>query len=256
MTAEKPLLVDTHNAVTTLTLNRADKFNALSEELLNALHEALSAIRDDSSVAVVIIAANGRAFCAGHDLKQMRQNHGTEYYGDLFATCSAVMQLIGELPQPVIASVNGMATAAGCQLVATCDLAIAADTAQFGVSGINLGLFCSTPSVALSRNVSRKRAFELLMTGDFISAETAVDYGLINHSVAPELLKPQTLALADKIAAKPHAARSVGKKLFYDQINLSLADAYALASEVMACNMMSPETVENVDAFLEKRPVR
>ncbi len=256
MSAEQPLLVETHHAVTTLTLNRPDKFNALSEALLDALHTTLTSLRDDSSVAVVIIAASGKAFCAGHDLKQMRQNHGTEYYGDLFATCSRVMQLITELPQPVIASVNGMATAAGCQLVATCDLAVAANTARFGVSGINLGLFCSTPSVALSRNVPRKRAFELLMTGDFISADQAVEYGLINQSVEPDQLTQQTVALAEKIAAKPAAARTVGKKLFYDQINLSLPDAYTMASDVMACNMMSPETVENVDAFLEKRPVR
>ncbi len=256
MTSDKPLLVNNENSIVTLTLNRPDKFNALSEQLLDALLVELQAVKADASIAVVVIAANGKAFCAGHDLKQMRQNHGTDYYGDLFETCSRMMQLITELPQPVIACVNGMATAAGCQLVATCDLALAANTAQFGVSGINLGLFCSTPSVALSRNVTRKRAFELLMTGDFIDADTAVEYGLINHCVAPEELLEKTMTLAQKIASKPAAARTVGKKLFYEQIHLALPDAYKLASDVMACNMMSPETVENVDAFLEKRPVK
>lgn len=256
MTTENVLLISADDSVTTLTLNRPDKFNALSEDLLAALTGALEQISQDSSVAAVIIAANGKAFCAGHDLKQMRANHSEAYYQKLFAQCSTMMQKITALPQPVIAQVNGMATAAGCQLVATCDLAIAADTAQFGVSGINLGLFCSTPSVALTRNVGRKRAFEMLLSGDFIAADTAVDYGLINHSVAPEHLMSTTLALAKKIAAKPAAARAVGKQLFYQQINQSLSDAYQSASTTMACNMMSPETVENVDAFLEKRPVK
>ncbi|MEM7257806.1 MAG: enoyl-CoA hydratase [Pseudomonadota bacterium] len=250
------LLVSTHESVTTLTLNRPDKFNALSEELLSAMTDALSDIGSNPSVAAVIIAANGKAFCAGHDLKQMRANHSEAYYQDLFTRCSTMMQQITAVPQPVIAQVNGMATAAGCQLVATCDLAIAADSAKFGVSGINLGLFCSTPSVALTRNIGRKRAFEMLLSGDFIDAPTAVDYGLINHCVAPHELESTTKALAAKIAAKPAAARQVGKKLFYQQINQPLSDAYQTASTTMACNMMSPETVENVDAFLEKRPVK
>lgn len=256
MTAKKTLLVDKRESIATLTLNRPEKFNSLSEELLSELTGALTDISEDSDVAVVIIAGSGRAFCAGHDLKQMRQKHSDTYYQELFSTCSSMMQLITSLSQPVIAQVNGMATAAGCQLVATCDLAIAAKDAQFGVSGINLGLFCSTPAVALSRNVGRKRAFEMLMTGDFIDADTALDYGLINHTVDAAELEQATLALAAKIAAKPAAARSVGKALFYNQLNQALPDAYAYASDVMACNMMSPETVENVDAFLEKRPVR
>ncbi len=256
MTAQTTLLIDKKESIATLTLNRPDKFNALSEELLAELTEALNRLKNDDQTAVVIIAGSGKAFCAGHDLRQMRQNHSDAYYRDLFAKCSTMMQLITDLPQPVIAQVNGMATAAGCQLVATCDMAIAASTAQFGVSGINLGLFCSTPSVALSRNVGRKRAFKMLMSGEFIDADTAVEYGLINHHVASSELEQATIHLAATIAAKPAAARTVGKSLFYAQLNQTLPDAYQMASDVMACNMMSPETVENVDAFLEKRPVR
>lgn len=256
MTKAQILLTEKQGSVCILTLNRPEKFNSLSEELLAELTSALNKIKVDDSIAVVIIAASGKAFCAGHDLKQMRQNHAETYYKQLFAACSTMMQTITHLPQPVIAQVNGMATAAGCQLVATCDLAIAASTAQFGVSGINLGLFCSTPAVALTRNVGRKRAFEMLMSGDFINADTAVNYGLINHVVDATQLETTTMALAKKIASKPAAARAVGKSLFYQQMDLSLADAYASASNVMACNMMSVETVENVDAFLEKRPVQ
>ncbi len=250
------LLVAKQDGIATLTLNRPDKFNALSEALLDQLLIELKSINNDQSIAVVVIAANGRAFCAGHDLRQMRSNHSGDYYRTLFANCSEMMQMISSLPQPVIAKVNGMATAAGCQLVATCDLAIACDTAQFGVTGINLGLFCSTPSVALSRNVSKKKALELLLTGDFIDAATAVEYGLINHSVAEQDLDTAVDEMARKISAKPNAALRVGKKLFYDQLPKPLPDAYELAAEVMASNMMDPETVENVDAFLEKRPVR
>lgn len=248
------LLISKEDGIATVTLNRPDKFNALSEELLDQLLIELRAIEQDTSTSVVVLAANGRAFCAGHDLRQMRSNHSSSYYRELFAKCSDMMQLITQLRQPVIAQVNGMATAAGCQLVATCDLAVAADSAQFGVSGINLGLFCSTPSVALSRNITRKRAFEMLVTGDFIDAATAVDYGLINHSVTATVLESTVQTIARKIASKPAAALSVGKKLFYEQLPKSLPDAYALAAEVMACNMLEAETIEYVDAFLEKRP--
>lgn len=248
------LLIEKNAGIATLTLNRPAKFNALSEELLTELSLALDDIKADHSIAVVILAAHGKAFCAGHDLKQMRANHSESYYQQLFAQCSKMMLQITNLPQPVIARVQGLATAAGCQLVATCDLAIAADTAQFAVSGVNLGLFCSTPSVALSRNVSRKRAFEMLVTGDFIDSATAIDYGLINQSVDAALLNDAVDALAQKIAAKPKAGISVGKKLFYEQLPLTLPDAYTLAASVMSCNMMSAETVEHVDAFLQKRP--
>ena len=250
------LLVSKEDGIATVTLNRPDKFNALSEELLDQLLIELGSIEQDHSTSVVVLAASGRAFCAGHDLRQMRSNHSASYYRELFAKCTEMMQLITRLRQPVIAQVNGMATAAGCQLVATCDLAVAADSAQFGVSGINLGLFCSTPSVALTRNVARKRAFEMLVTGDFIDATTAVDYGLINHSVSATQLEATVMSKARKIASKPAAALGVGKQLFYDQLPKSLPDAYALASEVMACNMLEAETIEYVDAFLEKRPAR
>jgi len=236
------------NQVATLTLNRPDKFNALSEELLGELQTALSTIGKDDSIAVVILAARGRAFCAGHDLRQMRGNHSEEYYQTLFTQCSQMMQTIRQIPQPVIASVQGLATAAGCQLVATCDLAIAANTAQFAVSGINLGLFCSTPSVALSRNVNSKRALEMLLTGEFIDADTAVEYGLINRSVAPEQLDTHIRNLADKIASKPKSARKIGKSMFYTQLPKDINDAYQYAAGVMATNMMDAETVDAVDS--------
>jgi len=250
------LLQETDQGVSRLTLNRPDKFNALSEELLAELKHTLSDIKDNDDIATVILAANGKAFCAGHDLRQMRASHDSGYYQDLFSNCSEVMQLIGELPQPVIAEVQGIATAAGCQLVATCDLAIASQSARFAVSGINLGLFCSTPSVALSRNISRKRAFEMLLTGDFINADRAAEYGLINYAVDDTELRTTTDALALNIASKPLAARKVGKAMFYQQLSKDLSDAYAYSGNVMAGNMMNPETVEHIDAFLEKRPVR
>ncbi|OED39771.1 enoyl-CoA hydratase [Chromatiales bacterium (ex Bugula neritina AB1)] len=248
------LIVQKEDNIATLTLNRPDKFNALSAELLTQLSAALDDIKTDQSISVVIIAAHGRAFCAGHDLRQMRANHSEPYYQELFNQCSRMMQQIATLPQPVIARVQGLATAAGCQLVATCDLAVASDNARFAVSGVNLGLFCSTPAVALSRNVSRKRAFEMLVTGDFIDSATAVEYGLINHAVAADKLDSAVASLAEKIAGKPKSGISVGKQLFYSQLSRTLPDAYQQAADVMACNMMSEETVEHVDAFLEKRP--
>ncbi len=242
--------------VATLTLNRPNKFNALSEEMLAELQTALSEIGKDGSIAVVILNARGRAFCAGHDLRQMRENHAEDYYRTLFDTCSTMMQTIRNIPQPVIASVQGLATAAGCQLVATCDLAVAAHTAQFAVSGINLGLFCSTPSVALSRSINSKRALEMLLTGDFIDAETAVEYGLINHSIEADQLDEFTKNLANKIASKPKSARTVGKSLFYAQQSKNLNDAYQYAARVMANNMMDAETLEAVDNFLNKKPLK
>ena len=255
MSDSKDLILETtiDAGVATLTLNRPAKFNALSEELLDELQGALSAIGKDESIAVVVLNARGRAFCAGHDLRQMRGNHSEQYYQSLFSQCSKMMQTIRKIPQPVIASVQGLATAAGCQLVATCDLALAANTAQFAVSGINLGLFCSTPSVALSRNINSKRALEMLLTGEFIDADTAVEYGLINHSVEPDQLEALTLHLANKIANKPLSARKVGKEMFYAQQPLGLDDAYHYAAQVMATNMMDAETVEAVDNFLNKK---
>lgn len=251
---DTPLLQVTEDSnIATFTLNRPDKFNALSEELLSELQQAFTRIGTNREIAVVILNARGRAFCAGHDLRQMRNQHAEDYYQTLFTRCSTMMQSIRSIPQPVIASVQGLATAAGCQLVATCDLALAANTAQFAVSGINLGLFCSTPSVALSRNINTKRALEMLLTGDFIDAPTAVEYGLVNHSVEPDELHTRTLELANKIAAKPASARAVGKSMFYAQQSKNIPDAYQYAAEVMAGNMMATETVEAVDNFLHKR---
>lgn len=242
-----------NQGITTLTLNRPDKFNALSNAVLAALTAELSAIAEDSSVRVVVIKANGKAFCVGHDLKEMRADSQPEAVKDLFGRCGSMMQLIQRLPQPVIASVHAVATAAGCQLVAACDLAIASDKAKFAVSGINLGLFCSTPAVALSRNLTQKHAMEMLLTGDFIDAATAERYGLVNKVVAPDALDTAVQELAAKIAAKLPVAVRMGKQLFYQQLNQPLDKAYALANEAITCNFMQEQTLEGVDAFLEKR---
>ncbi len=245
------LLIDYSQGVYRLTLNRPSKFNPLSREMLTALQSAIDNVPKEARV--VVIAATGRAFCAGHDLKQMRDNPDQNYYQDLFDQCSHFMQSLITLSQPVIAQVQGMATAAGCQLVANCDLAIASREAKLAVSGLNVGLFCSTPSVPLSRNVSRKRAFEMLMTGDFISAEQAVEWGLLNACVASEELENAVNELCAKIKSKPSSATAIGKELFYKQIELPLAQAYAEAGSAMACNMMEDETSEGIDAFIEKR---
>ena len=240
--------------VVTLTLNRPAAFNALSEALLSALQEALKQVATDTAVRVVVLAANGRAFCAGHDLKEMRAAPSVTYCQRLFEQCSQVMLALQQLPVPVIARVHGMATAAGCQLVAMCDLAVASEDARFAVSGVNLGLFCSTPSVALSRNLSRKAAFEMLVTGDFISAEQALVKGLVNRVVPPEALDSAVAALVDSICAKPRAALALGKALFYRQAELGITAAYADAAQTMACNMMDASALEGVQAFIDKRP--
>ena len=250
---EALLLRSDANGIATLTLNRPRQYNALSEELLAALQNALEEIEKDASVRVVVIAANGPAFCAGHDLKQMRANPRKEYYDDLFATCSRFMLTVMRIPQPVIARVHGMATAAGCQLVGTCDLAVASENAKFGTSGINYGLFCSTPSVALSRNVSRKQAAEMLFTGEFIDAATAKDFGLINRVVALEKLNDEISAMANAIIRKSAVAVATGKRMFYKQIEMGVEDAYKYAAEVMACNMMADDAGEGIDAFIQKR---
>src|SRR3546814_616539 len=220
------LFVDNTDGVVTLTLNRPDQFNALSEELLDALGRSLADIAADDQVRCVVLAANGRAFCAGHDLKQMRANCDQRYYEQLFASCGRVMQSIVNLPVPVIAKVHGTATAAGCQLVASCDLAIASETAKFAVSGINVGLFCSTPAVALMRNVPMKKAFEMLVTGQFISAADAADSGLINRVVAPDELDAQVDAMVQTICSKSPLAVRVGKGMVQRQHGINLADAY------------------------------
>lgn len=242
--------------VATLVLNRPAAYNALSEELLAAMQRVLQEVADNDAIRVVVLGANGKAFCAGHDLKQMRANESREYQHKLFSQCSAMMQQIRALPQPVIARVQGMATAAGCQLVAACDLAVATSSCRFAVSGVNLGLFCSTPAVALSRNVMAKRALNMLLTGEFIDADTALDYGLVNQVVADEQLHETVAGLAASIAAKPARVSRLGKALFYQQLNRPLDQAYAIATDAIVDNMMMDEAQEGIDAFIEKRPPR
>jgi enoyl-CoA hydratase/carnithine racemase len=249
ITPSSVLLQSSQDGITTLTLNRPQQYNALSAELLTALQSALDIIAADESTRVVIIAAGGKAFCAGHDLKEMRSSDDRAF----FDQCGQMMLSINQLPQPVIAQVNGIATAAGCQLVANCDLAVSADDARFAVSGINVGLFCSTPAVPLSRNLLRKKAMQLLLTGDFVDAQTAEQLGLINEVVAGDQLESATRALATKIAAKSALSIRLGKDMFYKQLPMDLADAYAYASERMACNMDSHDAREGIDAFFEKR---
>jgi enoyl-CoA hydratase/carnithine racemase len=250
---EPVLLRRDAGGIATVTLNRPKQYNALSEELLTELQSSLDSIEKDPTVRVVVIAGSGTAFCAGHDLKQMRANPKKAYYEKLFAQCSKVMMTLSRLPQPVIARVHGIATAAGCQLVAQCDLAVASDNARFAVSGINVALFCSTPSVPLARNISRKQAMEMLLTGDFIDATTAKARGLVNRVVPIEKLDAEVKALADAIIAKSPVAVTTGKKMFYKQIEMGMGAAYEYASEVMACNMMAEDVGEGIDAFTQKR---
>ena len=245
-------------AVTRLVMNAPERLNALSDEMLAALHTSLDEIANDRSVRAVIVSGNGKAFCAGHDLKQMTagrqaEDGGRAYFKDLFDRCAAMMARVQTMPQPVIAQVHGIATAAGCQLVATCDMAIAAQDTKFGVNGVNIGLFCSTPMVALSRNIGRKQAFEMLTTGAFIEAERAETLGLINRVVAPEALENETMALADTVASKLGTAVKIGKEAFYNQIEMNAADAYAFTGDVMVENMLDRDTSEGIAAFLEKR---
>ena len=251
--AEAPLLRQDIDGVATLTLNRPRQYNALSGALLEALHGELDAVAADGTVRVVVIAGAGPAFCAGHDLKEMRGMATEADVAALFARCSEMMQKLIALPQPVIAAVNGLATAAGCQLVAQCDLAVAADNARFAASGINLGLFCSTPAVAVSRNLARKRAAEMLFTGDFIDAETALDWGLLNRVCPAERLAETVVSLANLLKSKPRDSLALGKALFYRQLESGIARAYDDASRTIAANMVSPAAIEGVDAFLQKR---
>ena len=240
--------------VLTLTLNRPDAFNALSEAMLAALQTELDAAASNDAVRVVVLAAAGKAFCAGHDLKEMRGEPSQAYYEQLFSQCTRLMMSLQTLSVPVIAKVQGLATAAGCQLVAMCDLAVASSEARFAVSGVNLGLFCSTPSVALSRNLPRKAAFEMLVTGDFISAEQALAKGLVNRVAAPADLDAAVELLVASIIAKPRVAVAMGKALFYRQLETGIAAAYEDAGHTMACNMMDAVALEGVQAFIEKRP--
>jgi enoyl-CoA hydratase/carnithine racemase len=254
--SEQSLVLQTldERGVLTLTLNRPQAFNSLSEGMLDALQTALDSAAINDRARVVVIRAEGRAFCAGHDLKEMRAEPSQAYYEALFARCGRMMMTLQRLPQPVIAQVHGIATAAGCQLVAMCDLAVAARDARFAVSGVNLGLFCATPSVALSRNLGRKAAFEMLVTGDFISAEQALAKGLVNRVVDAGQLDAEVQALAAKIVAKPRVALALGKALFYRQLEVPITEAYADAGRTMACNMMDDSALEGVQAFIDKRP--
>ncbi len=253
------LEITQRDAVTHLTMNSPERLNALSDKMLSALQETLDTLADDPTCRVITLSGAGKAFCAGHDLRQMqamRQNEdaGAAAFADLFARCTDVMMRIQSMPQPVIAQIHGIATAAGCQLVATCDMAVAAHGTRFGVNGVNIGLFCSTPMVALTRNIEPKKAFEMLTTGDFINAERAEELGLINRVVAPDALEAETAALADQIAGKLGAAVKIGKRAFYEQLGMETAAAYAYTGDVMVENLRNADTNEGMQAFIEKRP--
>ena len=254
-----PLYFDADNGVARVVLDRPKSINALSEEMLSALQSCLDDIAADRSIRAVILRSSGDHFCAGHNLKEMTARRadadgGKTYFVELFETCSKLMKTILRLPQPMIAEVRGIATAAGCQLAAACDLAVAADTAKFATSGVNIGLFCSTPMVALTRNVPRKVAMEMLVTGDFIDAEAAARYGLVNRAVPPEELDEAVHALAAKIAGQSPASIALGKQLFYRQVEAATAAAYEMASGTMACNMTTEDARDGIDAFIAKQP--
>lgn len=257
-TTEPLVLTAKSGAILRLTLNRATARNALSQALMAALQNALDAAATDKSVRVVLIAADGPAFSSGHDLKEMTARRadadkGKAFFAALFTQCSRLMQTVVRHPKPVIAQIQGIATAAGCQLVASCDLAVASSSARFATPGVNIGLFCSTPMVALSRNVARKPAMEMLLTGEMISADEAKRIGLVNRVVPPDALKAETMKLAELIATKPHGTLKIGKEAFYKQLEMSLTDAYDYASRVMTENMLAAEAAEGIGAFVEKR---
>ncbi len=246
------------NGIAHLVLNMPDKLNPLSDAMLAALQAEFDALQTDSTIRAVILSGAGKVFCAGHDLKEMTagrqaEDGGQAYFKDLFDRCARMMTSIQKIPQPVIAQVHGIATAAGCQLVASCDMAVAAEGTRFGVNGVNIGLFCSTPMVALTRNISRKHAFEMLSTGHFVDAKRAEDMGLVNRVVPHEDLEAETHALAKIVADKLSAAVKIGKETFYKQIEMSMSDAYDYAGDVMVQNMMYRDTEEGIAAFLEKR---
>ena len=252
------LLREDHGPVARLTMNAPASLNALSDDMLAALKDAFGALLTDARIRVVILAGAGRAFCAGHDLRQMQAarqspDNGAAFFADLFARCAHVMQMIPALPQPVIAEVQGIATAAGCQLAASCDMVVASETARFGVNGVNIGLFCSTPMVALTRVIPPRAAFEMLVTGAFISAARARDLGLVNRVTAPETLSAETQTLADTIATKLTAVVRIGKRAFHAQAPLPVAEAYRLTGDVMVANMLMRDTEEGIAAFLDKR---
>jgi enoyl-CoA hydratase/carnithine racemase len=258
-TPQSPILLrESVGSVAVLTLNRPAARNSLSEGLIGELHAALDEIRDDNSVRAVVIAANGAAFSAGHDMKELTArrgdaDRGRAYFAEIMTACSAMMQAVVDLPKPVIAAVQGIATAAGCQLVASCDLAVASEAAGFATPGVDIGLFCSTPMVALSRNVPRKQAMEMLLTGEPVSAQRARDIGLVNRVVAAGTERDAAIALAQQVALKSAYTVKLGKAAFYRQAEMSLADAYRYAAEVMTENMMARDAEEGIGAFIEKR---
>ncbi|MBX2855780.1 MAG: enoyl-CoA hydratase [Rhodobacteraceae bacterium] len=257
--SDSPISLTRSDNVATVTLNRPKAINALSEATLEGLIAAFGAIAEDRSIRAVLLRGDGAHFCAGHDLREMtlrRQDPdgGRAYFQMLFETCSRMMLSVTRLPQPVIAEVRGIATAAGCQLVAACDLAVAADTARFATSGVNLGLFCSTPMVPLSRVVARKHAMEMLLLGDFVPAERAAEIGLVNRVVSEDMLAETALVVAEALASKSPAALRMGKRAFYDQAEMSLEEAYAHGGRVMAENMMASDAAAGIGAFLDKRP--
>ena len=250
-----PILLHSRDlrGVHTVTLNAPRSFNVLSEAMMAAFQCALDAVAADPGARVLVVGANGRAFCAGHDLKEMKSRPELAYYQALFATCSKLMMGVRKLEVPVIARVQGLATAAGCQLVAQCDLAVAVNETTFGVNGIDVGLFCATPSVALSRNMPAKQAMEMLLTGDFIGADEAQRRGLVNRVVAADALDAEVAALVDRILSKPREAIAMGKTLFYRQLETGMESAYQLAGQTMACNMVHDVAQEGVQAFIDKR---
>lgn len=253
-TSDEPMLLRSdREGITRLTLNRPAARNALSLALMRELQAELDRIRGDSGVRVVVIEGKGPAFCAGHDLKELRGRNDRAFFEEVFAVCSTLMQSIVRLPQPVIARVHGIATAAGCQLVASCDLAVAADTARFATPGVNIGLFCSTPMVALSRNVGRKQAMEMLLLGEAIDAQTALRFGLVNRVVPEDQLDAEVERMAKTIVSKSPLTLKIGKEAFYRQIEMPMAEAYDYAARVMTENMLARDAAEGIDAFLEKR---
>ncbi len=251
---ESILLREDRDGVCTLTMNRPQQMNLLTREMLEALQEALEAIAGDARVRVVVLAANGKGFCAGHDLKEIRGLGEQPKIAELFDQCSRMMQTIGQLPQPVIARVQGAAAAAGCQLVAQCDLAVASEAAKFTTPGVNWGFFCSTPGVAIGRNLQRKHAMEMLLTGEVIDARRALEWGLVNKVVPADALARETQELARKVAEKPPATVAAGKRAFYQQMDLGISKAYELASQVIASSFAHEEGREGMDAFIAKRP--
>ena len=247
------VLTEVGEGVATLTLNRGDRFNALSLPMIAALEAALDALGGDSQVRAIVLAAHGKGFCAGHDLKEMRAHPDLEWQRELFADCGRMMQKLTRLPQPVIARVHGIATAAGCQLVSMCDLAVAADTARFALPGVNVGVFCSTPAVGVARNIARKRVMEMLLTGEMIDAPTALAWGLVNRVVPAAQLDQAVREFTDIIKARSPAVVALGKRAFYEQVDRGMPGAYEIAGETMACNLLEPDAAEGIDAFLGKR---